>query len=87
MARALVDGKLAACVNIFKNEVSVYEWQGVMCANQEYILHIKTHDGLYGQVEEAIKAIDPYDTPMILAWDITHIEPRYAAWVAAQTAA
>ena len=87
LIRLLLEKRQAACANIIKNELSFYEWEGKACSEQEYIVTIKTRAALYEAVEKTLKENHPYDTPMIIAWDITHIDAKYAAWVEAQTQA
>ncbi len=56
MARALVEGRLAACVNIVAGVESVYRWEGRIESAQELLLMIKTRESLFGQVEAAIRS-------------------------------
>ncbi|MGE3769409.1 MAG: divalent-cation tolerance protein CutA [Bdellovibrionales bacterium] len=86
LARTLVEQRLTSCVNIFRNEVSIYEWQNEMCAKQEYIMHIKTRAELFDKLAAAIKAHHPFDVPAIFGWDAPYAEAEYAAWVIEQTA-
>lgn len=84
IARQLIDGRLAACVNILAPGVSVYAWQGKRCEDVEVPLLIKTTAEAYAAVEAAIRARHPYELPEIVAVDITGGLPAYLDWVAAQ---
>jgi len=85
LATALVDARLAACVNILSPCHSVYRWQGAVESADEVPLLIKTSETRYAAVEEAIRARHPYATPEIIAVPVVHGLPGYLAWVAAET--
>lgn len=87
LAAALVGERLAACVNILAPCRSVYRWQGAVEAADEVPLLIKTSAARYGELEAAIVARHPYQTPEIVAWPIDRGLPDYLAWVAAETTA
>ena len=81
IASALVDRKLAACVQVSKID-SFYTWDGSTQQTPEYRLLIKTSNDRYAEVEAAIRDLHSYDLPAIYAFDMTHIFEPYAAWVA-----
>jgi len=87
LARALVTGRLAACVNIGAPVESMYHWQGEIETAREVPVTIKTRAPLYAQVETAIVAAHPYELPEIIAIPITHGLPGYLDWIDAETAA
>ncbi len=87
LARALVTGRLAACVSIGAPVESIYHWQGEIETAREFPVAIKTRAPLYAQVEAAIVAVHPYELPEIIAVPIVHGLPRYLDWIAAETAA
>jgi periplasmic divalent cation tolerance protein len=84
LATALVDQRLAACVNILPPCRSIYRWQGAVERADEVPLLIKTTPDRYAALEAAIRAGHPYDVPEIIAWPITQGLPEYLAWVAAE---
>ncbi|MDD5296222.1 MAG: divalent-cation tolerance protein CutA [Rhodocyclaceae bacterium] len=86
LARALVDNRLAACVNILSPCRSIYRWQGKREEATEVPLLIKTTAAAYPALEEAIRAGHPYELPEILALPIQAGLPGYLAWVGAETA-
>ena len=85
LAAALVDERLAACVNILPPCHSIYRWQGAVETADEVPLLIKTSEARYAALEAAIRAQHPYRTPEIIALPVTHGWPDYLAWVAAET--
>jgi periplasmic divalent cation tolerance protein len=86
MARALVGAKLAACVNILPGVQSVYRWQGEVEEASEVSLLMKTTQGRYAQLQQAIIAAHPYDVPEVIALPLADGYPSYLHWVAAETA-
>lgn len=86
LATALVEQRLAACVNILAPCRSVYRWQGRIEDSAEVPLLIKTTDARYAALEAAIRAVHPYELPEIVAVGIDRGSPEYLAWVAAETA-
>ena len=85
LARALVDARLAACVNILAPCRSVYRWQGAVETAEEVPLLIKTRAARYPELEAAIRVQHPYALPEIVAFEPVRGLPDYLAWVAAET--
>ncbi|MDB5814006.1 MAG: divalent-cation tolerance protein CutA [Rhodocyclales bacterium] len=85
IARALVERRLAACVNILAPCQSVYNWQGAVEDSNEVPMLIKTTASRYGALEAAITAIHPYEVPEIVAMPLSHGLPEYLSWVIAET--
>lgn len=85
LAAALVEARLAACVNILAPCRSVYRWQGAVEAADEIPLLIKTSVACYAALEAAIRAQHPYELPEVIALPITQGLPDYLAWVDAET--
>jgi periplasmic divalent cation tolerance protein len=85
IARALVEKKLAACVNILAECTSIYRWRDEIETAGEIPLLIKTRAGNYPEVEAAIKSLHPYELPEIIAVPITRGDASYLAWLNAAT--
>ncbi|MBK9115525.1 MAG: divalent-cation tolerance protein CutA [Betaproteobacteria bacterium] len=85
LSRALVTGRLAACVSIGAPVESIYHWQGEIETAREIPLAIKTRALLYPRVEAAIVAAHPYELPEVFAVPLTHGLPRYLEWIGAET--
>jgi len=85
LAEALVESRLAACVNILAPCHSVYRWQGKVEDAEEVPLLIKTTADRYAALEAEIRAQHPYELPEIVAIPIERGLPEYLAWVAAET--
>ena len=85
IARALVERKLAACVNILSECTSVYRWRGELETATEVPLLIKTRAAIYADVEAAIRSLHPYELPEIVAVPVEHGLPEYLEWVDSET--
>jgi periplasmic divalent cation tolerance protein len=64
---------------------SIYRWQGVVDRSEERLLIIKTRRGLFGALENAIRARHPYEVPQILALPVSDGHAPYLDWLAAST--
>src|SRR5260221_4812334 len=71
IARALVERRLAACVNIVPGIESVYRWQGKVETTAESLLIIKTQAELFDRLREAIGELHSYDLPECVMLEIT----------------
>ncbi len=85
LATALVEARLAACVNILAPCRSVYRWQDAIETADEVPLLIKTSAACYAALEAAIRARHPYELPEVIAFPVTQGLPDYLAWVDAET--
>ena len=85
IALAVVEAKVAACVNILPCVQSIYRWQGVVESATEIPLFIKSTAANYPALEKLIAGLHPYETPEIVALPITQGLPAYLNWVAAET--
>ena len=85
LARSLVTGRLAACVNVGAPVESMYHWRGQIETANEVPVTIKTRRELYQAVEAAITAAHPYELPEVLAVPVSHGLHRYLDWIAEQT--
>ena len=83
--RALVERRLAACVNILPGMVSLYWWQGQIDRGDEVVMIVKTRASLAEPVRAAVKDMHSYTTPAILVIPIESVDPAYHAWIEAET--
>lgn len=85
LARALIDERLAACVNVLADCTSVYRWQGKSETASEVPVLIKTLEQHYSGLEQLIKSIHPYELPEIIAVPISNGLPSYLKWIENET--
>lgn len=85
IAAALVDERLAACVNVLPGLRSVYRWQGKVESAEETLLLIKTTQDRLERVSARIVELHPYELPEVIAVEAAGGLPAYLDWIAAQT--
>ncbi|MGB7502509.1 MAG: divalent-cation tolerance protein CutA [Azonexus sp.] len=85
IALALVEERLAACVNILPRVQSIYRWEGAVESATEIPLLIKATAANYSALETAIRDRHPYTVPEIIALPVERGLPAYLDWVAAET--
>ncbi|HZP67750.1 MAG TPA: divalent-cation tolerance protein CutA [Rudaea sp.] len=85
IASALVEERLAACVNRVPGLASVYRWKGEVCRDNEELLLIKTRRERFEAVRERILALHPYELPEVVAVDIALGLDRYLAWIESES--
>lgn len=85
LARALVERRLAACVNVLAECTSVYRWKGEIETAAETPLLIKVPSAGYDALERAIRELHPYQLPEIVALPLSAGLAGYLDWVAEQT--
>ena len=81
LANALIEEKLAACVNVLGACTSVYRWKGTVENASEIPLLIKTTVSRYAALEAAIRRLHPYELPEVIAVPVAHGLPGYLNWV------
>jgi len=87
LADALIEKRVAACVNILAPCRSVYRWKGALQRDEEHPMLIKTPADRYPALEAAIRAGHPYELPEIIAVSVERGLPAYLDWIAAETGA
>jgi periplasmic divalent cation tolerance protein len=81
IAGILVDGRLAGCVQIMGPITSVYRWKGRVETAEEWQCIIKSRHNLYGEIENTIKSVHPYEVPEIIAVPLLEISRNYQEWL------
>ena len=85
IANALVEEKLAACVNIIKGVRSIYSWQGKVEDDSEVLMVIKTKKSLFEKLSQRVVQLHGYEVPECVAIPITDGLKAYTDWIAEVT--
>lgn len=85
LARALVEDRLAACVNILPEMRSVYRWQGAIEEETERQIFIKTSRRRVPALWERLRALHPYDVPEFIVLPIIEGHEAYLRWIGEST--
>ena len=81
IAAALVEERLAACVQVAGPVISTYRWQGAIERATEWYCHCKTTRARYPALEARLRELHPSETPEIIALPIVAGSPAYLAWI------
>ena len=81
LARALVERRLAACVNIVHGVCSVFRWKGEVTREEEKLLLIKTTASMLEQVRATVRELHSYETPELIALPVEGGDSDYLAWL------
>lgn len=87
IASALVEARLAACVQQVPGVRSTYRWEGRVETAAEVLLLIKTAADRLDAVAAAVRALHPHELPELLAVEARGGLPAYLDWVLAQSRA
>lgn len=85
LARAIVESRLAACVQILPKMTSVYYWEGKVQSEPEHLLLMKTLNDKFEALSRFIRDNHSYDVPEIVAIDAEKVSEDYLAWVTGVT--
>lgn len=85
IGRALVEEKLAACVNLLGGMTSIYRWQGAVETAEETVLIAKTQAHLFDRLASRVKELHSYSVPCIVELPIARGNPDYLGWLRDET--
>lgn len=84
VAEALIDARLAACVNILGPIRSVFYWDGVQ-EEEEVALIAKAARADFDALNEKVRAVHSYDCPCVVAWPIETGDAAFLDWIVQET--
>jgi len=84
IGRALVEERLAACVNVTGGMTSIYRWDGEICTDDEAVLIAKTSAGKFSALSARVKQLHTYTCPCVVSIPITGGSEEYLGWLAEQ---
>jgi periplasmic divalent cation tolerance protein len=85
IGKALVESRLAACVNILDNMQSIYRWEEKIQEDSEVVLIAKTTESLVSQLIDKVKSLHSYDCPCIVSLPILDGYPPFLDWIKMNT--
>ena len=85
IANALVEGHLAACVNLISPVRSIYRWEGKIWDEKEWLLVIKTQKQRFEELEKKVRSLHSYSVPEIISLPITEGSSAYLNWLEEMT--
>lgn len=81
IARALVEGGAAPCVNVLPGAVSIYRWRGETVREGETVMIVKTRRDLFPRVRAIVEANHSYEVPEIVAAELVELSPAYREYL------
>lgn len=81
LARALLDRRLVACVNVLPGVRSLYRWKGEISDDTEHMLVMKTRADLFPDLAAAVSELHPYEVPELIALPVEKGTASYLAWI------
>ncbi len=84
LAKALVDRRLAACVNVVPCS-SVYRWEGEVQEEEEFLMIIKTRRTYIDDIRDLLEKEHPYDLPELVAMEVEDGAAGYLNWIRDET--
>jgi periplasmic divalent cation tolerance protein len=81
IARALVERRLAACVQVLPGVASTYRWQGAIEESSEVLILAKTTHARMDALETVLRELHPYEVPECVALEAAHVAAPYRAWL------
>jgi periplasmic divalent cation tolerance protein len=85
IGRDLVTQGLAACANILALKKSIFQWEGKLAEEQEFLMIVKSRSDLFEGLSIAIKRLHSYKVPEIVAIPIAKGSPDYMNWLVDNT--
>lgn len=85
IGKALVEARLAACINVLGEIQSVYWWNGRLEESRECALMAKTDSSRAEDLVAKVKELHSYDVPCVVLWPLAAGNPEYLGWIARES--
>lgn len=85
IATALLERRLAACVNLVPGITSLYRWRGELQRDAELLLLIKTRSTHFAAIRDTVRSMHGYELPELLAVPIQQGDDEYLQWLNDET--
>lgn len=86
IAGAIVEARLAACVNIVRSIRSIYRWQGKVEDEQEVLMIVKTRAALFDELLQKVRELHSYSVPEVIGMPVIAGSEHYLKWLHDETA-
>ncbi len=81
IGKALLETRLAACINLLDGMHAVYWWQGALEETQECVLLVKSSAARQDAITAKVRELHGYAVPCVVFWPLTGGNPDYLAWI------
>lgn len=81
IAQQLLNEHLVACANIIGPVSSLFHWSGKIERAEEYLMLLKSREGLFEKLAETVKALHSYEVPEILVLPVSGSSEAYLNWL------
>jgi periplasmic divalent cation tolerance protein len=81
LAKALIEERLAACVNVLAPMTSIYRWKGEVETAQERQLLIKTTSARVPALQKRLQSLHSYEVPEFLVLSVAGGAAAYLRWI------
>jgi periplasmic divalent cation tolerance protein len=81
LAEAIVQERLATCVNRISGVASTYFWDGRLQDESEILLIIKTSEARVDELKARLKSLHPYELPELVMLPVAGGNEAYLEWV------
>lgn len=81
IAEEIVERRLAACVNVVGRIQSFYHWEDKLQRAEEYMMIIKTNEGLIEKLHAVIQELNSYELPEFVTLAVEGGGAEYLKWI------
>ena len=81
IAKTLVEQQIVACVSVLPGVLSIFQWEGKVAEEREWLLVAKTVNEMFDRVVKTVKSIHSYHVPEVIALPIQQGIPEYLSWM------
>ncbi|XP_021457730.1 protein CutA homolog [Oncorhynchus mykiss] len=81
IGRAIMERRMAACINILPRTSTMYYWKGEIQDATEILMLVKTRTSKTQRLIDYVKSVHPYETPEVLSFPVEDGSLPYLKWV------